>query len=57
MSGDIIVSTGYLKHGLRHVDLYYEDGSNPPESVLQVTSTYNDITAHEYEYEYESIKY
>ena len=35
---------------LRHVDLYYEDGSNPPESVLQVISTDTGITHHGYEY-------
>ena len=34
---------------LRHVDLYYEDGSNPPESVLQVISTDTGITHHRYE--------
>ena len=25
----------YLAAKIRHVDLYYEDGANPPESILQ----------------------
>jgi len=25
----------FIRHGIKHVDLFYPDGSNPPESILQ----------------------